>query len=76
VRCVWRREVEWGSHVPRRAITKRKFSLPSWWFGLAPGKPPSFWVKVERTRIEAGVSRSDEGGITYIIHLLASRSHK
>lgn len=64
---------EWTSHVPRKAMTRRKFTLPSWWLGLAPGRPASFWVSVERARLEAGVSRSDRDGIAHIIRTLPSR---
>lgn len=69
MRTVWRREcLTWPSSVPRRAITTRRFRLPSWWLTLAPGQPASFWVRVERARQEAGVSRSDRDAIAYIVN--------
>jgi hypothetical protein len=56
-----------SNHVPRRAITKQTFKLPAWWMQLAPGKPASFWVRVEREREAAGVRRSDTSAIEFIV---------
>lgn len=67
----------WGNHVPRRALTRRRFRLPSWWFAQAPGMPASFWVRVERAREEAGVQRSDYDAITHLIQtMLAARRQR
>lgn len=57
----------WTQGIKRRAITQRKFTLPSWWMALAPGQPAAFWIRVERARQEAGVHRSDTDGMSYII---------
>jgi hypothetical protein len=62
---------EWLGVVPRKAITKRKLRLPSWWMALAPGRPAGFWVRVERERLAAGVSRADHSAISYIVNRLA-----
>ncbi len=51
----------------RSSISKREFTLPSWWMRLAPGKPSSFWVRVEDLRATSGVSRSDHSGMQFII---------
>jgi len=75
--CVWSLElVTWPAVVPRRAITKRRFTLPSWWLALAPGQPASFWVRVERTRAEAGVARDDYSGIAYIVSTMPRRGSR
>jgi hypothetical protein len=59
----------------RKAITSRSFALPHWWLGIAPGKPSSFWVRVERERAESNVDRHDYSSMTYIINRLKGVRH-
>lgn len=74
---VWSLELAtWPEVVPRRALTKRRFTLPSWWLALAPGQPASFWVRVERTRAESGVNRQDYSGIAYIVSTTPLRGRR
>lgn len=68
----WLSQPEWHGSVPRKAITKRRLRLPSWWMALAPGRPAGFWVRVERERLAAGVSRCDHSAISYIVNRLST----
>lgn len=67
---LWRRrERLWPDVIPRRAITGRRFTIPLAWLRLSPGKPASFWIRIERMRQEAGLGRGDIDGISYLIRL-------
>lgn len=50
----------------------KKTQVPSWWLGLAPRQTTAFWRAVEAMRKEAGVTRGDVSGMTYIINQLRS----
>lgn len=76
MRTACRTQREFGNHVPRRAITRKVFRLPSWWLALCPGQPAAFWLKVERLREDYKVSRQDRDGITYIVGMLAPSRRK
>ena len=60
----------------RRWHKAKVLKLPSWWNALAPGFGPRFWNQVEFMRKEAGISRADYSGISYIIIKLRNQHER
>jgi len=53
--------------MPRKWKPKRRFTIPSWWFALAPSSSYNFWVKVAQHCERKGISKNNRNAVNDVI---------
>tara|TARA_B100000941_G_C28232537_1_gene412293 strand:+ start:267 stop:440 length:174 start_codon:yes stop_codon:yes gene_type:complete len=53
--------------MPRKWKPKRRFTIPSWWFALAPNSSYKFWVQVAQHCERKGISKNNRNAVIDVI---------
>lgn len=59
-----------GGRNGRLPGSKSVEKIPSWWFGVRPGMPLTFWVRVKHTARRTGARMGDRNAIADIAYRL------